>query len=201
MKIGILGTGHVAGLLGAAWQRAGHQVTLGARDPLAVHPDLTVDTLVGAARGAEVVVNAITGAAAVAAIRPIDQGVFAERTVVDVTNAVTATGGLAYPNSSVAEQLQEALPRARVVKTMNTAAMTVMVDPSSIPGSSVFLSGDDAGAKSQTRALLGDLGWPADAVIDLGGIESARGPEHYFLLFVELAGAFRSPAFNLHVVR
>lgn len=201
MKIGILGTGHVAGLLGAAWQQAGHQVTLGARAPLAAHPDLTVDTLAEAARGAEVVVNAITGAAAVEAITAMDQSLFEGKTVVDVTNAVTATGGLAYPDSSVAEQLQKALPRAKVVKTMNTAAMTVMVDPGSIAGSSVFVSGNDAGAKAQTRDLLGDLGWPADAVIDLGGIETARGPEHYFLLFVELATAFKSPAFNLHVVR
>jgi predicted dinucleotide-binding enzyme len=200
VKIGILGTGHVAGLLGGAWQQAGHHVTLGARDANASHPDLPVDTLVGAVRGAEVIVNAITGAAAVEAISAMDPAVFAGKTVVDVTNATTADGGLAYPNSSVAEHLQKALPQANVVKTMNTAAMTVSVNPSSIPGSSVFLSGDDAEAKSQTRGLLGDLGWPADAVVDLGGIESARGPEHYFLLFVELAGALKSPAFNLHIV-
>jgi 8-hydroxy-5-deazaflavin:NADPH oxidoreductase len=103
-------------------------------------------------------------------------------------------------NFSVAEHLQEALPQAKIVKTMNTAAMTVMVNPASIKGSSVFVSGDDAAAKSQTRALLGDLGWSPDAIIDLGGIESARGPEHYFLLFAQLAATLKTGAFNIHVV-
>ena len=71
MKIGILGTGHVAGLLAAAWQKAGHDITLGSRDPGSKQLDFAVDTLAGTARGADVVVNAIIGSAAVETISSI----------------------------------------------------------------------------------------------------------------------------------
>ena len=52
--------------------------------------------------------------------------------------------------------------------------------------SQVFLAGDDAAAKTQVTVLLTDLGWPADDIVDLGGIEHARGPEHLFLLLASL---------------
>jgi predicted dinucleotide-binding enzyme len=101
----------------------------------------------------------------------------------------------------LAETLQEALPTAQIVKTMNTAAMTLMTNPASIGPSSVFLSGNSAEAKAQTRALLNDLGWTDDAIVDLGGIASARGAEAYFAMFATLAGALKTEAFNIRVVR
>lgn len=201
MKIGILGTGHVAGLLAAAWQKAGHDITLGSRDPGSKQLDFPVDTLAATARGADVVVNAIIGAAAVEAISSIEPDVFDGKTVIDVTNALTPGFELVYPNSSVAKHLQQALPDAHVVKTMNTAAMTLMTNPSSITASSVFLSGDNDDAKSQAAGLLSDLGWSSDDIVDLGGIDTAGGPEHYFFLFFRLAGALKSEAFNIRVVK
>jgi hypothetical protein len=201
MKIGILGTGHVAGLLAAAWQKAGHDITLGSRDPGSKKLDFAVDTLAGTARGADVVVNAIIGAAAVETISSIDPDGFDGKTVIDVTNALTPSFELVYPTSSVAEQLQQALPAAHVVKTMNTGAMTLMTNPAAIEPSSVFLSGDDTDAKAETAGLLNDLGWRPDDIVDLGGIETADGPEHYFFLFFRLAGALKSEAFNIRVVK
>jgi predicted dinucleotide-binding enzyme len=201
MKIGILGTGHVAHLLATAWTGAGHQVTLGSRDPASKKLDFPITTLADTVQGADIVVNATPGAASLATLSSIDPKLFAGKTLIDVANAVTPAFALAYPNSSVAERLQAALPDARVVKTLNTGAMTTMADPSRIGSSTVFLSGDDAGAKQEARGLLRDIGWPNDAIVDLGGIQSARGPEHYFLLFAGLAGALRSEAFNIRVVR
>ena len=58
MKIGILGTGHVARLLASAWANAGHQITLGSRDPGAKRLDFSVKTLADTVRWADVVVNA-----------------------------------------------------------------------------------------------------------------------------------------------
>ena len=40
MKIGILGTGHAAHLLASAWATAGHEITLGSRDPGAKQVDV-----------------------------------------------------------------------------------------------------------------------------------------------------------------
>jgi 8-hydroxy-5-deazaflavin:NADPH oxidoreductase len=199
MKLGILGTGHVATVLGGAWSET-HGVTLGSRDP-AKDTGFTVRSLTDTVASADVVVNAILGSAAVEVISGINAGAFAGKTLVDVANATTPSFDLVYPGSSLAEQLQDARPDARVVKSMNTAAITTIANPGVIGPSSVFLSGDDAAAKLQAAGLLKDLGWSDDDIVDLGGIETARGPEHYIVLFAKLAGLLRTEAFNIRVVR
>jgi predicted dinucleotide-binding enzyme len=201
MKIGILGTGQVARLLAAAWDNADHEITLGSRDPGPKRLDVPVKTLADTVGWADVVVNATPGAATLATLATVDAGLFAGKTLIDVANAYTPELGLAYPNSSLAQRLQAALPAARVVKTLNTGAMTLMTDPRRIGPSTVFLSGDDAGAKLETRGLLRDLGWSDDDILDLGGIETARGPEHYSLLAWGLLGALETDAVNIRVVR
>jgi predicted dinucleotide-binding enzyme len=62
------------------------------------------------------------------------------------------------------------------------------------------VSGNDAGAKATVAGLLADLGWPEGSIVDLGGIESARGPEHYFLMFAAIMQSLRSPQFNIRLV-
>jgi 8-hydroxy-5-deazaflavin:NADPH oxidoreductase len=200
MKIGILGTGHVAKTLGAAWNKT-HEITLGSRDPGQQGLDFPVLPLTETIRVSDIVVNAILGSVAVEVISGIDAGAFDGKTLVDVANATTPSFGLMYPNDSLAEHLQAARPDARVVKSMNTAAMTTIVNPGVIPASSVFVSGDDQAAKQQTAALLKDLGWSDGDIVDLGGIETARGPEHYLVLFAELMGLLKTGAFNIRVVR
>jgi hypothetical protein len=37
--------------------------------------------------------------------------------------------------------------------------------------------------------------------MDLGGIRTARGPEHYAVLFFEIAGVVKSRLVNIHVTR
>src|SRR5690349_21545955 len=141
MKLGILGTGHVARLLATSWTKTGHEITLGSRDPGSKNLDVLVKTLTDTVQGAELVVNATLGAATLDTIASIDPDAFAGKTLIDVANATTLAFDLVYPNSSLAERLQAALPRARVVKTLNTGAMTLMTDPNRIGPSSVFLSG------------------------------------------------------------
>jgi predicted dinucleotide-binding enzyme len=201
VKIAILGTGKVARTLGAAWQQAGHQVILGARAASADDPGFPVTGLQEALEAGDVVVNAITGAAALAAVTALDTSALAGKTLLDVANAVTADGQLAYPNSSLAERLQQALPQAHVVKSLNTAAIEVQADPSLTGPATVFLSGDDDAAKAEVAGLLHDLGWTGETIIDLGGIPTARGPEHYILLFFATIGVLRTPAFNLRITR
>ena len=200
MHIGILGTGQVAQTLARRWAAAGHAITFGSRDPQSKALDFPATDLVTAVATADLAVNATPGSHSLEILTAIGRAVFGDKVVIDVANAVTPAFELMYPNSSLAEQLQAALPAARIVKTMNTAAMAVMADPSAIGPSSVFLSGDDASAKATVTALLADLGWPTDAIVDLGGIRSARGVEHYFLLFAALLQAKGSPMFNIRVV-
>jgi 8-hydroxy-5-deazaflavin:NADPH oxidoreductase len=197
MLIGILGTGGVAQTMAAAWSRAGHDVRFGSRDPQGKSLDFPVAGLADVVTAADILVNATRGAESLGTLTAVGAELFAGKTVIDVANASTPAFELVYPNSSLGERLQAALPDAKIVKTMNTAAMTVMTNPAAIGPSSVFLSGDDPAAKAEVSSLLADLGWPAQSIVDLGGIRSARGTEHYFLLFAALMQANRSPAFNI----
>jgi 8-hydroxy-5-deazaflavin:NADPH oxidoreductase len=199
MKLGILGTGQVATTLGGAWSK-NHDVTLGSRESAGKDLGFPVQPLTGTVAAADLVVNAILGSVAVEVISGIDPGAFAGKTLMDVANATTPSFDLVYPNYSLAEKLQEARPDARVVKTLNCAAITTGANPGVIGPSSVFLSGDDADAKRQAAGLLRDLGWSDDDIVDLGGIETARGPEHYLVLFAKLAGRLKTEAFNIRVV-
>jgi 8-hydroxy-5-deazaflavin:NADPH oxidoreductase len=147
-------------------------------------------------RAADVVINATPGTASVDVVSQIGDAAFANKVLLDIANAPTPAFELAYPNSSLGQALQEALPSAKVVKTLNTLEAPLMVNPSAIGPSTVFLSGDDAEAETTATQLLADLGWADDAIVDLGGIASARGPEHYFLLFAALWQALGTATFN-----
>jgi predicted dinucleotide-binding enzyme len=201
MQLGILGTGNVAQTLARRWSAAGHKITFGSRDPASTTAlDAPVRSLAAAVADNDVVVNATPGSASLDLVAGIGAAAFAGKVLVDVANASTPSFELVYPNSSLAEKLQAALPAAKVVKTMNTAAMSVMTEPATLPPSSVFVSGDAAGAKATVTSLLRDFGWPDGSIVDLGGIGSARGPEHYFLMFVALMQSLRGPGFNIRLV-
>jgi predicted dinucleotide-binding enzyme len=101
----------------------------------------------------------------------------------------------------LAEQIQRAHPKARVVKSLNTLNFALMVDPEATLGepSTVFVCGDDAEAKAVVAGLLADLGHRD--VLDLGGLASARGTEMWLGLFFRVAGVLETPQFNLRIVR
>jgi predicted dinucleotide-binding enzyme len=201
MEIGILGTGSVAQTLARRWSASGHQITFGSRDPSSKGSlGFPVARLAAAVADHNVVVNATPGSASLELAEGIGAVAFAGKILVDVANANTPSFELVYPNASLTEKLQAALPETHVVKTMNTAAMSVMTEPGTLPASSVFVSGDDAGAKATVTALVADLGWPDGSIIDLGGVQSARGPEHYFLMFAALMRSLRTPQFNIRLV-
>jgi predicted dinucleotide-binding enzyme len=87
------------------------------------------------------------------------------------------------PRPGTAVALQQALPAARVVKTLNTMLFLVMAQPAvlSVPAT-VFLSGDDAPAKADVQTLLISLGWSTEQFLDLGGIDTADSVEAAFPL-------------------
>jgi hypothetical protein len=201
MRLAILGTGNVAQTLARRLSETGHEVTFGSRDPASKDGlNAPVTSLADAVAGNDVVINATPGAASLEVVEGIGAAAFAGKVLIDVANASTPSFELVYPNSSLGEKLQAALPDAAVVKTMNTAAMTVMTEPGALPPSSVFVSGDDTAAKATVASLLAGLGWPDDSIVDLGGIGSARGTEHYFLLFAAFMQSVGSPKFNIRLI-
>jgi predicted dinucleotide-binding enzyme len=202
VQIAILGTGHMATTLAAGFLAAGHTVIFGSRNPDA-HADLAapVTATIDAIRDADLVVNALQAAFSLDVLTSLADDL-AGKVLLDIGNAVSPGFELLYPDESLGELLQKALPATRVVKSLNTLPGTVTIAPQSLSeATSVFLSGDDIEAKALVSSLLTDLGWGLDLQIDLGGIQSARGAEHYFLLFVAMMQQFRGAPFNIRVVR
>ena len=192
----MLGSGRVGTTLASKLASMGHWVTLGSRDPAAAAkrwsgPEIAFGDLAQTARAAEIVINATPGDSSVERLSGLSQELEG-RILIDVANAVTRDSAgdiaLVYPNSSLAEHLQRALPGVRVVKTLNTMLFSVMTDPHvTTTPPMAFLSGADDHAKAVSAALLGDLGWPAEWIEDLGDITTAHGPEAFMLLVPSIA--------------
>ena len=172
-KIAVLGQGRVGGNLAAALSKAGYEVTTAGRTPGAA---------ASAIRGADIVINATPGAGSLERLAAL-RGELDGKLLIDVSNATLdgpdgLPADLLYPGSSLAEQLQEALPGTRVIKTLNTMLYPVMTAPTMLATApSVFVSGDDDAAKAVVRNLLEDLGWQKDWITDLGTIQTARATE------------------------
>jgi predicted dinucleotide-binding enzyme len=195
--IAVLGNGRVGGNLAAALTRAGHHVTVADRTPGAA---------ADAARSARIVINATPGAGSLerlAALRAELQG----KILVDVSNATTdgpdgLPADLLYPGSSLAEQLQEALPETSVVKTLNTMLFPVMTAPSTLTQPpTAFLSGEDPQAKQTVRELLTGLGWRTEWITDLGGIQTARATEAAILFVPHVIRSSGFTPFAISVAR
>jgi predicted dinucleotide-binding enzyme len=226
VKIAILGTGVVGRSLAAGLAAAGHDVAVGTRDPDATlartepdamgnppyhvwaeeHQDIALVPYAEAAAHGEVVVNATSGDGALSAIELAGPERLAGSILVDVSNPLDFSAGFpptlsVKDTDSLAERIQRAAPGAKVVKTLNTVSAAVMVAPGSVAGGdhTIFLSGDDAEAKSTVAALLKELGWRD--VVDLGDLSTARGQEMFVALWLRLLLALDTPRFGVKVAR
>ena len=224
MDIAVLGTGMVGQAVAGRLHELGHTVVIGTRDPQATrtrtepdltgssfsawadaHPEVALATFADAAGRAELVVNAASGAATLDVLALAGADALAGKVLVDISNPLDFSAGFpptlsVKDTDSLGEQVQRAFPDARVVKTLNTLTASLMVEPTSLGASStVFVSGDDAAAKATVVELLTSFGH--DDVIDLGGIETARGAEMLLPLWLRLMGGLGTHLFNVKVVR
>lgn len=216
MRFAVLGTGMVGQALAGRLVELGHEVVMGSRDaanPKAVEwaasagERARAGTFADAAAFGEVVVNATAGGASLAALESAGAANLAGKVLLDVANALDFSHGTPPSLSvavtdSLAEQIQRAYPDARVVKALNTVTAAVMVNPGSLSGEhDAFVAGEDADAKAVVTGILGEFGWPAGSIVDVGGIGMARGMEAYILLWLSLMGVYGTPAFNVKIVR
>ncbi len=215
MKIAILGTGMVGSTLGSKLVALGHEVKMGSRSAdnekgrawvEAAGDGASLGTFADAAAFGELVFNCTAGIASLAAIEAAGAGNLKDKILIDVSNPLDFSGGfppvLSIANSdSLGEAIQRALPDTKVVKTLNTVAHTLMIDPGKLPGETdLFVSGNDADAKSMVTGFLKEqFGW--NRVVDLGDITTARGTEAWLLLWTRLYGALGTPEFNVALVR
>ena len=216
MRIGVLGTGMVGRAIATKLADLGHEVKMGSRTAAnesaaewvaSAGAGASQGTFADAAAHGELVFNCTAGEASLAALESAGAENLAGKVLVDVSNALDHSRGMPpglFTSSfdSLGEQIQRAFPDTRVVKALNTVNCEVMVEPSKVPGEhDVFLCGDDEAAKARVVELLQSFGWPAESVVDLGDLSSARGMEAYLLLWIRLWGALGTGHFNVKVVR
>lgn len=216
MRVGVLGTGMVGNAIGGRLVALGHEVMMGAREAgnerarawaEAAGEGASEGSFADAAAFGELLVNCTAGGHSLEAIEAAGRENLAGKVLIDVANALDSSGGrpptLSVANTdSLGEQVQRTFPDAKVVKALNTMNCQVMVDPSRVPGDhAVFVCGDDADAKRQVGELLEAFGWPSARIVDLGGIEAARGTEMYVALWLRLWGTLGTGDFNIALVR
>jgi predicted dinucleotide-binding enzyme len=225
MNIAVLGTGMVGQALAGRLDALGHSVVVGTRDPQATqartepdgmgnppfsawhaqHPAVGLATFAEAAAGADLVFNASFGEAALELLRLAGAENLAGKVLVDIANPLDFSAGFpptlfVKDTDSLGEQIQRAFPETKVVKTLNTLNASLMVEPKTLGESStVFVSGEDAAAKAVVVEILESFGH--EDVIDLGGIETARGTEMLLPIWLQLMGRLGTPQFNFKIVR
>jgi predicted dinucleotide-binding enzyme len=194
-KVGVLGSGVVGQVLADGFLKHGYEVMRASRDPQKLSEwkqgagdSASVGTFGAAASWADILVLAVKGSAAVAAIELCDVDALAFKTVIDATNPIgeepPANGVVSFftgPNESLMERLQAAAPEARFVKAFSCVGNALMIDPE-IPGGppTMFICGNDSGAKGKVREILTQFGWETE---DMGAVEAARAIEPLCMLW------------------
>lgn len=197
MRIAIVGAGNVGGTLGKAWAARGHDVVFGVREPRDSKVQELIRATGGKARAAsvrdaaassEVVLLAIPWAATQEAIKAA--GSLAGKIVVDATNPLKPDfSGLALGHTtSGGEEVARWAPGARVVKAFNTIGAQHMANPRlGGQSASMFICGDDDGAKQTVAGLAEALGFEP---VDAGPLVQARLLEPLAMLWISMAYAY-----------
>jgi hypothetical protein len=194
MKIAVLGTGTVGDKLSNGFLALGHDVMRGSRDPSKLAEwkkgagaKAQAGSFADAAAWGEIVVLAVKGSAAESCVEGL-KNQLGGKLVIDTTNPIAdkapEDGVLVYftgPNDSLMERLQKKVPDARFVKAFNSVGAHYMVNPK-LPGGppTMFICGNDAGAKTQVQKLLADLAWET---ADMGTAKAARAIEPLCMLY------------------
>jgi predicted dinucleotide-binding enzyme len=174
-KIGILGKGNVGSALKRGLDRAGYQAKSAGHYLREVK-----DTAVWG----DVIVLAVPFAAiddVVGEIGDLANG----KAVIDVTNALTPDYRLALGcTTSGAEELQNKLPAAKIVKAFNTVFAEQMY-LGKVKGEPItlFAAGDDADSKSTVLQMGREIGFDP---VDAGPLQNARWLETLGYFHIQL---------------
>src|SRR5205823_3497826 len=135
---------------------------------------------------------------------------FNGKTVIDVSNPLDFSKGMparipaAFGQTSLGEQVQQALPGAHVVKALNTMNCALMVDARQVNNGDheLFLCGNDADAKAGVKRFLSEnFYWKDEHLRDIGGIEFALTTEGIVPFWVALYGHLGTGMFNYKIVQ
>ena len=187
MRLAIIGAGSVGATLGKAWQRRGHDVTYGVRNPDdpkygTLGADVTTNDR--AAGDAEIVVLCTPWQSTRDAVSAC--GDLGGKVLIDCTNPLTPdfTALEVGHTTSGAEQVAQWAPSARVCKAMNQIGAPMMDAPQLSGTPVMFVCGDDDAAKAATSSLVGELGFET---ADAGDLTLARLLEPFALVWIHMA--------------
>jgi predicted dinucleotide-binding enzyme len=192
-KVGVLGSGQVGQVLADGFLKHGYEVMRGSRDAskladwkAGAGAKASTGTFAETASFGEIVVLAVKGIAAEEAVGLCGGGLDG-KVVLDATNPIAnappTNGVVAYftgPNDSLMERLQKKAPAAKLVKAFSSVGNALFVNPKLPSRPTMFICGNDAGAKDATRGILEQFGWDAE---DCGSVEAARAIEPLCMLW------------------
>lgn len=230
MKISIIGTGAVGRILASKLVELGHEVKIGTRnvsdtlasnakdtygnpafkDWHAANSKVGLGTFTETAAFGELVINATNGGNSLTALKLAGDKNLAGKVLIDIANPLDFSKGM--PPSllqglnnthSLGEEIQDAFPKTKVVKTLNTMFCGLMVNPNMIGGGDHinFISGNDNEAKSKVRKLLKEFGWRDENLLDIGDITGARATESVLPIWLKVMGVIKTGTFNFKLVK
>lgn len=194
IKIGVLGSGAVGQTLANGFLKHGYEVMRASRDAKKLEEwkasagaKAQIGTYADAAKFGDVIVLAVKGTGAVETIDACGVDSLAGKTILDATNPIAdappSNGLVSYfttLNDSLMERLQKRAPKANFVKAFSSVGNALMVNPTLESKPTMFICGNDAGAKKQATEILDQFGWETE---DLGVVEAARAIEPLCILW------------------
>ncbi len=160
-KVGIIGSGNVGSAINRGLSKAGIESL--------VSNEHNVGEVAG---GADIIVLAVPFTAIDAVVQQLGASANG-KIVIDATNALTAGMQLAIGyTTSGAEELQRKLPKAKVVKALNTIFAQHM-DSGKLNGQTLtaFAASDDEASRNEVLELLRKIGFDA---VNAGPLLNAR---------------------------
>ncbi len=192
-KVGIIGSGNVGTALARGFIESGYETTISARKEEKRKQlekeieGVKTDTPLSTAKNNELIVFAVKGSEAKKALEEIGTENLSGKIVIDTTNPIAdsapVNGVLVYfsdINKSLMEELQATAPGAKFVKAFSCVGSPFMVNPPFSTKPSMFICGDDEGAKNEVAQILEQFGWESE---DMGNVEAARAIEPLAMLW------------------
>lgn len=189
MKIGIIGSGAIGGILGKLWAQAGHEVLFSSRHPEKLSSLVAqagshtrAGTVAEAAEFGDVILLAVNYGTLDEALRAVDG--MDDKIVIDATNPLQrAAHGIERvipPGITAGRVMAQHLPKTRIVKAFTTVYAPYLESEAHRQGDllAIALAGDNKAAKETVVQLIKDAGFlPVDigtldesAPLDPGGV-------------------------------
>lgn len=175
MKIGIIGAGNIGSTIGASWEKAGHAVVHGLRDP---SKRTGAQSLERALVHAQVVLLAVPGGVVVDLVRTHGRAIDG-KIVIDATNNFRGASANSWP------ELRTAVPNAHLYRAFNTYGWDVFANP--VVGGvqpDHFYCGPEGEGKVAVERLIADAGLHP---IWVGGVDQVETVDGVLRLWYALS--------------